>query len=75
VIPEFDENGKLPPGVNFCEWDNFKDKFGTKQSEIAEYEKLITCDNCQPIQIKVESINKPTDALIKERIAAKMTHQ
>ena len=27
VIPEFDENGNLPPGVHFCEWEEFKERF------------------------------------------------
>jgi hypothetical protein len=29
VIPEFYENGNLPPGVHFCEWEEFVDRFGT----------------------------------------------
>lgn len=29
MIPEFDENGNLPPGVHFCEWEEFQQKFGT----------------------------------------------
>jgi len=29
VIPEFDENGNLPPGVHFCEWEEFVERFGT----------------------------------------------
>ncbi len=29
MIPEFDENGNLPPGVHFCEWEEFVDRFGT----------------------------------------------
>ncbi|MFE1747774.1 DNA-binding protein [Coleofasciculus sp. H7-2] len=45
------------------------------QAEIAEYERLINCDKIQPIQIKVESINKLSDALIKARIAAKISQQ
>jgi hypothetical protein len=28
-IPEFDEYGNLPPGVHFCEWEEFVDQFGT----------------------------------------------
>lgn len=28
MIPEFDENGNLPPGVHFCEWEEFVDRFG-----------------------------------------------
>lgn len=45
------------------------------ETEIAEYERLINCDKKQPIQIKVESLNKLPDALIKARIAAKMSQQ
>ncbi|MEQ8756978.1 MAG: helix-turn-helix transcriptional regulator [Coleofasciculus sp. G1-WW12-02] len=45
------------------------------QAEIAEYERLINCDNSQPIKIKVESLNKLPDALIKARIAAKMSQE
>jgi len=29
VIPEFDENGNLPPPNNFCEWEEFKERFST----------------------------------------------
>jgi hypothetical protein len=28
-IPEFDEHGNLPPGVHFCEWEEFVQRFGT----------------------------------------------
>ena len=29
MIPEFDENGNLPPGVHFCDdWEEFKERFG-----------------------------------------------
>jgi hypothetical protein len=28
VIPEFDENGNLPPGIHFCEWEEFIERFG-----------------------------------------------
>jgi transcriptional regulator with XRE-family HTH domain len=45
------------------------------QAEIGEYERLINCPQTQPIKIKVESINKLPDALIKARIAAKMSQQ
>jgi predicted XRE-type DNA-binding protein len=43
------------------------------QAEITEYERLINCDKSQPIKIEVESFNKLPDALIKARIAAKMS--
>ncbi|MEQ8384273.1 MAG: hypothetical protein RH949_18130 [Coleofasciculus sp. A1-SPW-01] len=29
VIPEFNENGNLPPGVHFCEWEEFQQRFST----------------------------------------------
>lgn len=29
VIPEFDEHGNLPPGVHFCEWQEFMERFAT----------------------------------------------
>ncbi|MEQ8464638.1 DUF6932 family protein [Coleofasciculus sp. E1-EBD-02] len=29
MIPDFDENGNLPPGVHFCEWEGFVERFGT----------------------------------------------
>lgn len=45
------------------------------QAEIAEYETLINCLRNQPILIKVDSINKLPDALIKARIAAKISKQ
>ena len=28
MIPEFDENGNLPPGVYWTEWEEFKERFG-----------------------------------------------
>jgi len=27
MIPDFDENGNLPPGVHFCDWHEFKERF------------------------------------------------
>lgn len=43
------------------------------KAEIAEYERLISCDTSQPIKIQVDSLNKLPDALIKARIAAKIS--
>ena len=43
------------------------------EAEIAEYETLINCTKSQPISIKVESFHKLPDALIKARIAAKLS--
>ncbi|WP_373693699.1 DUF6932 family protein [Limnofasciculus baicalensis] len=106
MIPEFDENGNLPPGIHYCEWEEFNDRFGTTatrrrmidglelaitqlkadrdsyqsqvdelKSEIAEYERLIKCDKSQSISIKIDSLNKIPDALIKARIAAKISQE
>jgi ribosome-binding protein aMBF1 (putative translation factor) len=43
--------------------------------EIAEYERLISCDKSEPIEIVVESFNKLSEALIKARMAAKMSEE
>jgi transcriptional regulator with XRE-family HTH domain len=43
--------------------------------EIAEYERLINCDKSEPIEIVVENLNKLPDALIKARIASKMSEK
>ena len=32
MIPEFDENGNLPPGVHFCDWQEFVERFGTNDT-------------------------------------------
>ncbi len=29
MIPSFDEKGNLPPGIHFCTWEEFKERFGT----------------------------------------------
>ena len=29
MIPEWDENGNLPPEVHFCEWEEFEERVGT----------------------------------------------
>lgn len=55
--------------------DSYQSQVNELKEEIAEYEKLINCDNSQPIIIKVESLNKLPDALIKARIAAKISQQ
>ncbi len=31
MIPEFDSNGNLPPGVHFCTWEEFVERFGTTE--------------------------------------------
>ncbi|OKH35415.1 DNA-binding protein [[Phormidium ambiguum] IAM M-71] len=55
--------------------DSYQSQVNELKSEIVEYERLINCDKSQPIQIKVENMNKLPDALIKARIAAKISQQ
>lgn len=45
------------------------------EAEIAEYERLISCDKSQSIEIVVEDLTKLPDALIKARLAAKMSEK
>ncbi len=55
--------------------DSYQSQVEELQAEIAEYERLINCPQNQPISIKIESMNKLPDALIKARIAAQITQQ
>jgi DNA-binding XRE family transcriptional regulator len=55
--------------------DSYQSQVDELKSEIAEYERLVNCDRTHPIQIQVENLNKLPDALIKARIAAKMTQK
>jgi hypothetical protein len=34
MIPPFDANGKLPPGVHFCTWEEFVARFGITQHRL-----------------------------------------
>ena len=43
--------------------------------EIAEYEGLMAWDKSKPIEIVVENFNKLSEALIKARMAAKMSEE
>jgi ribosome-binding protein aMBF1 (putative translation factor) len=45
------------------------------EKEIAEYERLINCDCSQPIEIEVKNFHELADALIKARMAAKISHE
>lgn len=45
MIPDFDENGNLPPGIYFCDWNDFKEKFGyniRRQTLIRGIEEVLT---------------------------------
>ena len=43
--------------------------------EITEYERLMAWDKSKPIEIVVENFNRLSEALIKARIAAKMSEE
>jgi hypothetical protein len=34
MIPEFDENGNLPPGVHWAEWSEFKERFAYNRRRV-----------------------------------------
>ncbi|KYC37541.1 hypothetical protein WA1_48425 [Scytonema hofmannii PCC 7110] len=35
MIPEFDENGNLPPGVHWAEWEEFVERFGNNERRLS----------------------------------------
>jgi len=57
MIPEFDENGNLPPGVHFCDWQEFVERFGkndTRRRMIAGLQLAmtqLTAAGCRTIYI------------------------
>lgn len=34
MIPDFEINGNLPPGIHYCFWDEFKERFGYTDKRI-----------------------------------------
>ena len=45
MIPDFDRNGNLPPGIYFCNWNEFKERFGyniRRQTLIRGIEEVLT---------------------------------
>ncbi|MCC5615782.1 DNA-binding protein [Nostoc sp. CHAB 5836] len=55
--------------------DSYQSQVDELKSEITEYERLINCDTSKPLKIKIDSLNKLPNALIKARIAAKVSQQ
>ena len=64
---------------NFLKWDAGRSALQCHidrlEEEISEYERLMNCDQIKPIEIIVENFTKLPDALIKARIAAKMSEK
>ena len=73
---ERDEESKRK---DFLKWDagrgSIQCHLDQLHEEIAEYERLMAWDKSKPIEIVVENFNKLSDALIKARIAAKMSEE
>ncbi|WP_321572316.1 helix-turn-helix domain-containing protein [Calothrix sp. PCC 6303] len=74
-VADFDSNKNLQ--VDPKRWQLHRDSYQSQvdelKAEIVEYERLINCDNNQSITVKVESLNKLPEALIKARIASKIS--
>lgn len=76
-VGEFDSNESLKSeGTSWkLPKESYQSKIDNLNLEIAEYEGLINCDQKQPLHINIESLKKLPDALIKARIASKMSQQ
>ncbi len=55
--------------------DALQSHFNALEEEVEEYERLISWDRKEPIRIKVDSLIQLPSALIKARIAAKLTYK
>ena len=55
--------------------DSYQSQVDDLKEQITEYERLINCDSSTSLKIKINSLNKLPDVLIKARIAAKMSQQ
>jgi len=55
--------------------DSYQSQVDELKLEITEYERLINCDTSNPLKIKVDSLNKLPNVLIKARIAAQISQQ
>ena len=76
-ISELDSNEKLKaePKRWKLHRDSYQSQVDELKEQITEYERLINCDTKEPFKIKVGSLNKLPDALIKARIAAKISQK
>jgi len=76
AIMERDEEAKRK---DFLKWDagrgSIQCHLDQLHEEIAEYERLMAWDKSKPIEIVVENFNRLSEALIKARIAAKMSEE
>ncbi len=66
-IAELDNNEQLKaePERWKLHRDSYQSQVDELKLEIAEYERLINCDTSKPLKIKVDSLNRLPNALIK----------
>lgn len=73
---ERDEEAKRK---DFLKWDagrgSIQCHLDQLHEEIAEYERLMAWDKSKPIEIVVENFNRLSEALIKARMAAKISEE
>ncbi len=55
--------------------DSYQSQVDDLKEQITEYERLINCNTSTPLKIKIDSLNKLPDVLIKARIGAKISQQ
>lgn len=76
-VAELDSNENLK--VEAKRWQLHRDSYQSQVDElieqINEYERLINCNTSEHLKIKVDSLNKLPHALIKARIAAKISQK
>ncbi len=76
-VAELDSNESLK--VDAKRWQIHRDSYQSQvdklKEEITEYERLINCATSKPLKLKVDSLNKLPDSLIKARVAAKISQK
>jgi hypothetical protein len=67
MIPEFDENVNLPPGIHFGDWQEFKERFGYTPkrakmiSGLEELMKQLKAAECRTIYINGSFVTNKID--------------
>jgi DNA-binding XRE family transcriptional regulator len=76
-IAELDSNEQLKaePERWKLHRDSYQSQVDELKLEISEYERLVNCDTSKPLKIQIDSLNKLPNALIKARLAAKISQQ
>lgn len=67
MLPPFDDNGNLPPGIHWAEWSEFKERFGTTPKRLAMIQGLqnameqLKAAGCRTIYINGSFVTSRTD--------------